>query len=556
MADKNIGDNLGIEESKRKWVKQFEKVGESHLAEKLGEMDIEDVAEEETFQQLINIASDKKAVSYLETMRKDIEDLLGLNRSSFDVEKWKDLPKTEIADKMADHVVNSKQIRPVYMGDEEESIDFYRMNRETGLWEYISKANLYRIGNKMAGSIFTGHTKREFKHNMMFHRNRLKMQEMGTDRNWLPVNGRKKLYLGDLSDLSDLRVEDIEEEDYALHSFNAEYDPEAEAPRFKEFVDTLLDGKEEQIKTLQEFMGWLLRFPDRKFKKALLILGVSNSGKSQLGEMVEYMFQSEYGKSVSNLSMPMLGAKRTFHVNQLESSIVNLDKDLSGRNIENPSTVKKVTAQERLMVEPKGGDSFTVYPTAKHFVAANVSPQIENTSDDAFYGRFLTLKAPNSVPREERTRDLGKKIFEEEASGILNWMLEGLERLERKGEFTLMPTAMRTKRMWWQFGNSIHRFLWQVCDITKDVEEDVVPKDDLYDWYEEWLEGNPDVSSKVTRRKFKSLINEMDAIQEGRTRVRGTRERVFRGVKVNIDDIRDVEEDFKDERSEEERSMD
>ena len=553
MAGKTISDQLdNAGEIKDDWIQQFEKIGEAAVAEQLKKIEMEDVNNEETFQQLINVATDSTAEQHLQAMKENVEDILGVNTTTFDIQKYKDYNKTEIAIKMADYVVHTKNIRPVYIGPAGDDTDLYKYNPDTGTWNYFSSNKLGQLCKTLAKGEYSRHLETEFTRNVVNHPSSMNLNDMGTNEKWVVINNAKKMYLADLSDLKDMRIEDVKKSDQALHKINVDYEPEAECPEFKEFVYELFDQKEKQVQTLQEFLGWLLKYPDRSFKRALIILGVSNSGKSQLAEIVERIFSNENGKKVTNLSIPMLGAKRTFHLDKLERSILNIDKDMTGREIERTDLIKKLAAQESLAVEPKGEDAFTINPSAKFFICSNVAPQIKLDGDGAFHNRFLTLKAPNSVPREDRVKDLGQKIYNKEKEGIFNWMLEGLKRVENQGQFTLMPTADETKRMWYEFGDSISRFIWQVVDLTGDLDDDYIQKDDLYDHYEKWFEQNPDVTEKASRQRFKNEVSNKPEIESQRKPINGVRQQVFTGVDVDISQLNYKPDEFEDTRDEEE----
>lgn len=446
---------------------------------------------------------------------------------------------------MADYTRMTRNIMPVDFGELHDETRLYQYHKKRGIWREYSHNRLGKICKSLAGKEFTQHMLRSFKLNLTNHPDYIHYTEMGTPPSELPIKNGKKLMLGNAQDPENIPVEDIQKKDYAIHNVNAEYDPDADCPSWIEFVTELLDQDEEQIKTLQEFMGWLLKYPDREHKKALLILGVSNSGKSQVAEVIEEMFKKDVGSSITQLSLPQIGYRRRFLLQKLQDSIINLDKDLSSTIIDDPANVKLVVSQEKIAVEPKGEDSMNIQPRAKHVVCANQAPKIEDQLDDAFYGRFLTLKAPNEVPKPDRIEDLGKKLVDNEAEGILNWMLEGLYRLEKNGQFTIEPTPYETRKSWMEFGDSANRFLWENCDVTENVDEDFIEKDDLYERYKKWIEGK--MMDTQPRNEFKSKVAEHPGISRGRKEIAGVMERCFLGIKCNYNkydlvDDRDQEE--------------
>jgi len=114
-------------------------------------------------------------------------------------------------------------------------------------------------------------------------------------------------------------------------------------------------------------------------------------------------------------------------------------------------------------------------------------------------------------------------------------MLEGLKRLEKRGDFSVNPSPVETKRMWMEFGDSISRFLWEVCEITRDVNEDVVPKDDLYEHYLNWTEDR--MEEKITEQKFYYRINDNPLITTSRKRINGVQKRCVCGLKVKKEEL-------------------
>jgi putative DNA primase/helicase len=77
------------------------------------------------------------------------------------------------------------------------------------------------------------------------------------------------------------------------------------------------------------------------------------------------------------------------------------------------------------------GEFFNFVPTFKIFMATNHKPVIKET-DHGIWRRIKLIPFTTRIPEEKQDRQLEKKL-REEASGILNWLLEGTARWKREG---------------------------------------------------------------------------------------------------------------------------
>jgi putative DNA primase/helicase len=72
------------------------------------------------------------------------------------------------------------------------------------------------------------------------------------------------------------------------------------------------------------------------------------------------------------------------------------------------------------------GEFFNFTPTFKIFMATNHSPVIKGT-DYGIRRRIKLIPFTTRIPEEKQNKHLDLKL-REEASGILNWLLEGTAR--------------------------------------------------------------------------------------------------------------------------------
>ena len=284
----------------------------------------------------------------------------------------------------------------------------------------------------------------------------------------------------DLSDPEAMEFVDHSPEYLFTSQLNAEYDPEATCPRFKQFIGETVRG--EDIQKLQEYCGYLLMHWDQRFKKALMLLGPNDSGKSTLSDTLAYILGEE---NVSGESMHDLAENR-FSPANLVDRLANINAELDSDGISSIGTFKKLTGNERVVrAERKNKDAFQFRVTAKMVFAANRVPDVKD-ADDAFYERMLLVSMPNTFSRSERDPELRGKL-RSEASGILNWMIEGYSRLVAQGRFSTERDLDSKRDFWEAYGDPVERFKQNCLTVTGDGN-DMELQSELYDRFKEYCQ--------------------------------------------------------------------
>jgi putative DNA primase/helicase len=271
-------------------------------------------------------------------------------------------------------------------------------------------------------------------------------------------------------------------------------------------------------KKVQEFAGYLLHHWDLPYHKALFLVGPTASGKSTLLDTLRSMLGSD---SVASLT-PQQMAGEKFGGAELRGAWANIRNDIPANTIENVGQLKEIVGGDPIKAERKHQDPFMFEPTAKHAFSANQLPDAE-VSDEAFFRRILLVPVPDTVPRGERDAKLDDKL-QDELPGILNWALDGLDRLLAQGRFTADRTPGETQRTWEKWGHSITRF---VEDCLDETAGNAIPKSDLYAAYVAFCEdeGIPkDTQHKMTRQL------KMSGLEDGREYVDGTQQRCILGI--------------------------
>ena len=330
---------------------------------------------------------------------------------------------------------------------------------------------------------------------------------------------------GGLLDLRERTTEPLRPDHWATSKITVEPDPDAECPRWESFIEESIDDEEHRLK-FQEYAGYCLWHHEQPFGKALFLVGPTDSGKGTALKALRAVIGKDNiaAESLRNLIDTRWGTA------SLVGNLINIRNEVSPRGLQNVEKFKELTGgEDEVDAEFKGQQKFKFTVTQKFLFATNEVPSIEK-ADEAFYNRLLFVEFPNSVPTGQQDKDLLDKLKDERA-GILNWMLEGLQRLLDQGRFSGELSINGKKEICDAFGGVIDRFTHNCLMVTGNSDDVVVKKDleDLAQRYADQIDKEPEWDSQTGfTRKLASQIG----IDQGQKRIDGTNCKVFRGVRV------------------------
>jgi putative DNA primase/helicase len=318
-------------------------------------------------------------------------------------------------------------------------------------------------------------------------------------------------------DLNEQTSRDHSPEYRFLSRLGCEFDPNETAPRFKAFLNEVVPSDTERAK-LQEYAGYTLMHWGLPYHKALFLVGPTASGKSTFLDTINAMLGEG---TVSSLTPQQLTGER-FAGAELYGKWANIRNDIPAATVKNTGAFKEIIGGDNIKAERKRKDPFMFEPSAKHLYAANELPATE-TDDEAFYRRILLVPFPETIPQAERDKHLDDKL-QDELPGVLNWAIEGLQRLLGNGGFTGDRSPGRTQDTWQKWSDSVSRFKDAAIDEGGDEE---IAKDKLYAAYLEYCrqEGIPSDTQHSMTRGLKQ-----EGLADGRAYVDGDRKRVFHNI--------------------------
>lgn len=162
----------------------------------------------------------------------------------------------------------------------------------------------------------------------------------------------------------------------------------------------------------------------------------------------------------------------------------------------------KVSGNDPIGVESKGIDPGSTHVPTRFLISANELP-ILSDSAGALRRRLIVLHFSNVVVEKDRDLDL-KSTLRGELTSILNWAIEGYQRLRRNGKFTEIEVGEDEESLVDQIvdaGSAVSRFAEECCVLGDELEATWA---DLYFEFKVWCELNHE--ERRSEAKFRAEL--------------------------------------------------
>jgi putative DNA primase/helicase len=287
-------------------------------------------------------------------------------------------------------------------------------------------------------------------------------------------------------------------EEMAFYQLETAYNKEAVSEHWQEFLKQVLNP--EDVPTLQEWSGYLL-LPDYRFHKLLWIHGEGRNGKGVWQRTMEAILGE---KNVSSLGLEEFDGNHRFAMERLYGKLFNPCSEPTTNRILQTALLKKATGQDLIEAEIKGKQKRVKFRNcAKITIIANKFPKVRD-STTAFRERRLFVKFPFEFIGKDCVTNLERVWLDDplERMGILNWMLEGLQRLLANGCFTESKSQEETEIAFERASDTISAFLTEMAIFDKNL---VTTRSDAYSAYKEYCDyhGLDNESDKKFTQRLK-----------------------------------------------------
>ena len=312
------------------------------------------------------------------------------------------------------------------------------------------------------------------------------------------------------------------EDKITLHSEIA-YDPEAQCPRFEQFIGEIFGGDQDLIEFIQSAIGYCLT-GDTREQCLFVCQGGGSNGKSTLLEVMRHImggyaynlpfsaFELDMRSSIPNDLAPLPGKRFVTAIETNESAQLN-----EGR-------IKLLTGCDPISARFMRGEFFTFVPVAKYFLSFNNAPMVTDDSH-GFWRRVRIVPFRQQFAGDAIDDELLDKL-KTEAPGILAWAVQGCLKWQESG--LDIPQAIKEATVEYRQDNDpLADFVEERCILTAGAH---VEAGALWDAYIGWASDNLE-RTQLDRRGFSRRL-----LAKGfkKTRVGKNRTWMWEGIGLRV----------------------
>ncbi len=278
------------------------------------------------------------------------------------------------------------------------------------------------------------------------------------------------------------------------------FDPNANCPKWINFLNRIMDGNQELISFLQRAMGYALT-GDTREECFFILHGCGANGKSTfiktigtlLGDYAQAAsfetFLSKKQGNVANNDIARMQGKRFISAVEAEES---------RRLAEN--VIKQVTGKDVVAARFLYAEYFEFLPQFKIFLATNHKPKI-NCNDPAIWRRVKLIPFAVTIPLEQQIQDLDEQL-EDELSGILNWAVNGCLEWRKEGLQTPDEVVIATKEYREEM-DTVNAFIDECCTLSPMLKVNATV---MYTAYKRYCELNGEAF--LSMKEFGKSLND------------------------------------------------
>lgn len=239
---------------------------------------------------------------------------------------------------------------------------------------------------------------------------------------------------------------------------NSNYNNGAKCIKFIEWLNNRLD--QDDISTIQEMIGYLM-IANVEAQKFFIITGEGCTGKSTLIKVIQNILGE---KNISSIDISNLNER--FLKAELYNKLTNIYDDLPNyTSISN--NIRPLVTGDRLIAEKKCRDPFEFNNFARLVFTCNRLPET-NDYTSAFFRRCILIEMNNIINSQDIKTNF-EKVLLEEKEGIVNWAVQGLQRLINNDfKFTISQNSKKILEKYKEDSDTLKIFIDEKCKVGEN----------------------------------------------------------------------------------------
>ncbi len=398
---------------------------------------------------------------------------------------------------------------------------FFRTDKQTGtIWVFQMTTGLWeRYGEILIREIVADQLKQDYREHyltdILSYIRAVTYMDLEETPNKLVVNNG-------VLNLDTRKLEQPNPGEFVITKLPVTHDKNAQCPKILKFLTEVFG--ENQLNVVQEFIGYCL-YKAMPFHKAVMLLGEGANGKSTFLSLLKAFLGPE---NVAHETLQDLCWNR-FKAAELYGKLANIRADLTKQNVGSIGRFKELTGGDTVSAEYKHKNPFSFPNYAKQIYSANEPPEIQEDTL-AMFRRWIILSCNNVFLGEKCNPNIIEEItVEQELSGLLNYALDGLERLLKNKKFSVNETIEELRTTMIRKMNPAKAFIEEQLEYVNDPKA-IIEEIELYRiaslwWKKECLPTTAKANFTKAMRQF------FPEAKQTMTRIKGKPKHVWQFVK-------------------------
>lgn len=299
------------------------------------------------------------------------------------------------------------------------------------------------------------------------------------------------------------RLDPHARDDYLTTQLPVEYNPDADCPRFAQFLMEVFEGDpdaRDKARCVIEAIGYTVLTTCR-FEKFFLLIGSGANGKSVLLGVIEALVGPQYIAAVQPSQF-----ENRFQRAHLHGKLANIVTEIAeGAEIAD-AQLKAIVSGELTTAEHKMRPPFDFRPFATCWFGTNHMPHTRDFSD-ALFRRAVVLTFNRKFYGKQRDPHLKDRLIQE-LPGILAVSLKAIAGVIARGEFTIPASSMDAAREWRMEADQVAQFVEDACTSASNAKSTSA---ELYRAYQNWVDA-AGIRKTLNRKNFTSRLERLGMV--------------------------------------------
>jgi len=262
---------------------------------------------------------------------------------------------------------------------------------------------------------------------------------------------------------------------YSFSQLPFSYDPKAECPRFKEFIEFAMNYNPESIELMRRFMAYVIS-DITSLQYYVHIIGATGTGKSRMAAAMLNLIGAEKSTtlSLSNTNdqffLADIPGKKLIVINELDEAYMDPKTE---------SLLKNITSFDPVVVRKSYKDPKPIRIEAKTMIFSNNFPSMHDASR-ALQRRLLLFEWNKRINTTQGSKWFGDTgDFVKELPGIFNWIVPAYNFIMENGSIAFKINQV--------MDDAINDLISESNQIVSWAEERAIITENLADW--EYIEN-------------------------------------------------------------------